>query len=328
VDSTLELAAAVESARERIAPHVRRTPVELSAWLGAATGAEVHCKLENHQLTGSFKLRGAVNRVLGATDAERRRGFVAASTGNHGVAVAHAAGLCGAAVTVFVPAGVAPGKLERLRGLGVPVEVAGEDCVEAEAAARGFAARCGATYVSPYNDPEVVAGQGTVGLELGEQVEGLDAVFIALGGGGLVAGCAAALKARRPDLEIVACSPARSAVMIESLRADRLLDLPSQPTLSDGTAGGVEAGSITFDLCRRLVDDCATVDEAAIAAALRGFVARHHSLIEGAAAVPLAALLERGGRDAGRRVAVVLCGANIDADRLRRVLDDEPLPAA
>jgi threonine dehydratase len=328
MESIDRLTGAVERARARIAPHVRRTPVEPSAWLSALTGADVHCKLENHQLTGSFKLRGAVNRVLGASEATRRRGFVAASTGNHGAAVAHAAKLCGSTVTVFVPRSADSRKVERLRRGGVPVETAGEDCLEAEAAARAFAERTGSTYVSPYNDPEVVAGQGTLGAELAEQVEDLDAVLVALGGGGLAAGSAAALKAARPGVEIVACSPARSAVMIESIRAGRILDLPSTATLSDGTAGGVEAGSVTFDWCRRLVDDYVTVDEVDIAAALRDFVGHHHSLIEGAAAVPVAALLAGGRRWAGRRVAVVLCGANIALHTLRRVLDDAPPPPA
>jgi threonine dehydratase len=307
---------------------VRRTPVERSAWLSAATGAEVWVKLECHQITGSFKARGAVNRVLAATPEARDRGFVAASTGNHGAALAYAAALVSAPATVFVPASADPDKVKRLRASAVRVEVAGDDCVEAESAARAFAEHEGATYVSPYNDPLVVAGQGTVGLELREQVPELDAVFVALGGGGLLGGCAAYLKAQRPETEVVACSPRNSAVMMRSLAAGRILDLPSLPTLSDGTAGGVEAGAITFELCREAIDRCAEVDEAAIAEVLRDFIGHHHVLIEGAAAVPIAALLALGSEFAGRKVAIVLCGANIAAGTLGEILRNEALPTA
>jgi threonine dehydratase len=314
------LYAAIEEAAGRIGEHIRRTPVEASPWLGAATGAEVHLKLENHQLTGSFKLRGALNRVLATDAATRRRGFVAASTGNHGLAMAHACSLVDAALTVFVPTTAEPAKLALLAQRDVVVESVGDDCTAAEAAARAWAEGQGATYVSPYNDAAVIAGQGTLGLELGRQVPGLDAVFVALGGGGLIAGAARALRAAAPGLEVVACSPSNSAVMARSLTAGEILDLPSKPTLSDGTAGGVEAGAITFDLCRELVSRSFLVPELDIAAALRDFVGHHHSLIEGAAAVPIAALLASGRRYAGRRVAVVLCGANIAPGALARIL--------
>jgi threonine dehydratase len=313
----------IENAYARISPHLRRTPVEPSPWLAALTGAEVHCKFENYQVTGSFKARGALNRVLGVTDGEAEAGFVAASTGNHGAAVAYAARLRDAPVTVFVPSTADPEKVSRLRDEGVAVRTAGVDSIEAEAAAREFASSFGSIYVSPYNDPAVVVGQGTVGLELAEQLPDLDAVFVALGGGGLVAGIASYLKARRPNIEVIACSPRNSAVMAHSIEAGRILDLPSEPTLSDGTAGGVEAGSITFELCQQLVDRYELVDERAIGQALYEFTARHHSLIEGAAAVPIAALLALGRAYAGRQVAVVLCGANIATGTLLEVLQGE-----
>lgn len=316
-----ELVREIEAAHARISPHVRRTPVEPSPFLTTATGAEVWCKLENHQETGSFKLRGALNRVLSASEEEQKRGFVTASTGNHGAAMARAVDLCGAPLTVFVPTSADAGKIERLRRTGVGVEVGGEDCIDAEARARAFTDKNALTYVSPYNDSLVVAGQGTLGLELSAQVPDLDAVFIALGGGGLTAGVAAWLKSARPATAVVACSPLNSAVMIHSIQAGRILELPSEPTLSDGTAGGVEEGSITFDLCRRYVDRWETVLEPAIADALRTFITQHHSLIEGAAAVPMAALLATGHSLAGQRVAVVACGSNIATDTLREVLE-------
>lgn len=321
-----ELAASINQAASRIGDHIRRTPVEYSPWLSAVSGAEVHLKLENHQLTGSFKLRGALNRLLAGDEETRRRGFVAASTGNHGLAMAHAAELVGAPLTVFVPTTADADKVALLEQRGIQVRPVGDDCTQAETAARAFAQRHNQTYVSPYNDPQVIAGQGTLGLELGQQVPELDAVFVALGGGGLLAGVATYLRTARPEIQIIGCSPVNSAVMAHSLAAGRLLDLPSEPTLSDGTAGGVEAGSITFELCQQLVDRCALVPESAIANALREFTSRHHSLIEGAAAVAIAGLLAEDRRLGGRRVAVVLCGANIAPSLLSRILAGSSTP--
>jgi len=315
-----QLSTAIDQADARIGEYIRRTPVEHSPWLSEATGGEVYLKLENHQLTGSFKLRGALNRVLSSDEATRGRGFVAASTGNHGLAMTHAAGLIGAELTVFVPTTAEAAKVELLRKAGVEVHAVGEDCTEAEAAARAFSDEQERTYVSPYNDPVVIAGQGTLGAELARQLPDLDAVFIALGGGGLMAGAAAYLKTAQPLIEIVGCSPVNSAVMARSLEAGQLLDLPSQPTLSDGTAGGVEAGSITFELCQELVDRCVLVQESAIADALKAFTGRHHSLIEGAAAMVVAGLWTEGSRYADKRVALVLCGANISPSTLSGIL--------
>ncbi len=257
------VAAAVPLAHQRIARYARRTPVQRSPWLSETTGADVWLKLENFQVTGSFKVRGALHRVLEAAPEERAAGFVAASTGNHGLAVAHAAGVVDAPAIVYVPVNANEDKVARLEAAGVEVRAHGDDAVVAERAARAFGEESGRIYISPYNDPSVIAGQGTVGLELEEQVSGLDAVFVALGGGGLLSGAAAILKSRRPGIEVVAASPAASAVMIESLHAGEILDLPSSETLSDGTAGGVEEGSITFPLCRELIDRRYTVDEKA-----------------------------------------------------------------
>jgi threonine dehydratase len=178
--------------------------------------------------------------------------------------------------------------------------------------------------VSPYNDPVVVAGQGTVGLELANQLESVDAVLVALGGGGLIAGLGGFLKSIVPEVEVIACSPEKSAVMHASIEAGRILELDSEPTLSDGTAGGVEPGAITFELCRTIVDRYVLVSEDEIAAAMRLIIDRHHMLIEGAAGVPVAALLKEKASFAGKRVAVVLCGANISPETLCRVLQNSP----
>ena len=310
----------VDQAARRIAGRVRRTPVERSPALEAGGAAEVWLKLENQQLTGSFKLRGAANKVLSLGEAERRRGLVAASSGNHGAAVACAAAAAGSRALVFVAEGAAASKLAAIRAWGGEIRAHGVDTLEAEIAARRHAAARDMTYVSPYNDPAVVAGQGTVGAELAEQVAELDALFVALGGGGLAAGVGGYLKSLRPGLRLVACSPERSPVMHASLEAGRIVEMESRPTLSDGTAGGVEPGAITFDLCRQLVDESLLLNEAEIRDAVRLVVGRHHTLIEGAAGVAVAGYLARRARYAGRRVAIVLCGANIDPSTLKTLL--------
>jgi threonine dehydratase len=307
-------------AEARIRPFIRETYLEQSAALSAECGADVYCKLENLQFTGSFKARGALNKVLSLGDADRTAGLVAASTGNHGAAVARSAELVHAPCRVFVPEQVDPSKLANIRRFGATIEAHGADSVEAEVRARAYADEHGLTYVSPYNDPAVVAGQGTVGIELARQIEHIDAVFVALGGGGLVSGIAGVLRQLGQSTRVVACSPVNSAVMAASVHAGRTLDVPSQHTLSDGTAGGVEAGSITFELCQTLVDDYVTVTEQEIAGALRSFIGSHQLLIEGAAAVAVAGMQQMATAIEGKTVVVILCGGNIALDTLRTIL--------
>jgi threonine dehydratase len=315
-----EVAAEVERAEARIRPHTRETYLQRSEYLSALGGADVHCKLENLQHTGSFKARGAMNKLLTLTADERGRGVITASTGNHGAAVARSARQMDTACTVVVPEHADSSKLAAIERLGATVRPHGDDCVESERFARRWAAEHGATYVSPYNDPLVVGGQGTVGLELARQIDHVDAVFVAVGSGGLISGTAGYLKARRPDVRFIGCSPENSAVMMQSVKAGRILDLPSLPTLSDGTAGGVEEDSITFDLVRTLVDDWVTVTEHEIGDSLRRFVDAEHLLIEGAAAVAVASYEKLAERFGGQTVVVVICGGNIGAGTLRTLL--------
>ncbi len=318
----IDVAKEVLAAEERIRPYVRETPVEESPELSRATGGRVFLKLENLQLTGSFKLRGAINKLLSLTPEERRRGVVAASSGNHGAAVAHGARILGSRVVVYVPESASPAKIEAIEALGAEIRREAGDGLLAEVAARRHAEDQGLAFLSPYNDASVVGGQGTVGVELARQLEQVDAVYVALGGGGLISGIAGYLKWLAGDVEVVACSPANSSVMADSVRAGRILDQESEPTLSDGTAGGVESGAITFELCRALVDRYLEVSETEIRDAMRFVIGRHHTLIEGAAAVPVAALLKDQDRLAGRHVAVVLCGANVALETLREVIGD------
>jgi threonine dehydratase len=314
-----ELAAAVRAAVERLRPWVVATPTVASPWLSAQTGGDVRLKLENVQTTGSFKLRGACHALLGLSPAQRTAGVVAASSGNHGLGLAAAAARLGASVTVFVPTSTPPAKREAIAAHGAEVQIHGDDCVLTESHARGVAAATGRTYISPYNDLAVVAGQGTVAVELLAQWPQVETVYVALGGGGLIGGMAAFAKATRPDVELVACSPLASPAMAECVRAGRIVDVVCHDTLSDSTAGGVEPGAITFPLCRDLVDRFVDVDEAAIEAALLGALAHQHLLVEGAAAVAIAACLADRQRR-GKNAAIVVCGGNLPLATLRRLL--------
>lgn len=320
IEALRQLRDNVEAADRRIRPFVRETPLDHSPRLSAAWGAEVWLKLENTQVTGSFKVRGAVNRLLTLSAEECARGVVTASTGNHGAAVAYAMHRLGVPGTVFVPAGASPSKLAAIRAWGATVREHGVDGLEAELEARRRAAEWGLVYVSPYNDTQVVAGQGTVGAELARQMEGFDALFVAVGGGGLIGGTAGYLNALGRTTVVVGCSPERSRVMHESIRAGEVLELASDPTLSDGTAGGVERDSITFDLCDANVDRWELVTEDEIAEAMRIAIGDEHQLVEGAAGVALATARKVAADFPGGRLVVVLCGGNVGLEILRDVL--------
>jgi threonine dehydratase len=311
----------VAQAERRIRPYVRETPLVQALALSQAGGADVFLKLENLQHTGSFKLRGAMNKLLGLDAAQRARGVVAASSGNHGAAVAYACQRLGAPALIVVPELAAPAKVEAIRRLGAEVRHYGDDSLLSEHHARQHAERHGLAYISPYNDWDIVAGQGTLAAELARQLDRIDAVFVAVGGGGLIAGVAGYLKVARPGVRVVGCLPENSPVMAASVRAGRLLDMPSLPTFSDGTAGGIEAGAITFELCQQSVDEYVLVSEAEIAGAVRACIAAEHLLVEGAAGVAVAAYLKEQTRFRGQSVAIVICGANIGVETLRQILD-------
>jgi threonine dehydratase len=310
---------AIETARSRIAGSVRRTDVERSPWLEEGNG-EVLLKLENFQVTGSFKARGALNKLLALPATERTRGVVAASSGNHGAAVAWAAGSLEIPARVFVPTYADPGKIAAIEERGATVEMHGDDCVDTEIHARALARSESLTYISPYNDPDVVAGQGTIAVELHEQCGPLDAVFVAVGGGGMIGGIGAWMKAVHPATEIIACSPAHSPAMHAAMAAGELVEAPCLETLSDATAGGIEEGALTLALCQAVVDRSVLVNEAAIAAAMKGVLAHHHMLIEGAAGVAVAGYLQIADAYRNKRVAIILCGANIGLEKLQTTL--------
>jgi len=307
------------AAEARIRPYVLETPVRRSDSLSEAHGADVYLKLENLQLTGSFKVRGAFNKLLSLGQRERSRGVVAASTGNHGLAMAYAMKRLSVSGIVFVPEGAARTKVENIRRYGADVRFHGDEGGAAERFARAYAAEREMVYVSPYNDLDVVAGQATVGVEIARQLDDVDVVAASLGGGGLIGGISGYLKATVGATPIIAVSPRNSKAMMESLKAGHVVDTEHTPTLSDATAGGIDHDTITFDLCRNGVDDFVDVDEAAIRAGMREVIEHEHLLVEGSAGAAVAGLDAAHGLE-GRKIVVVLCGANIDASRLKEAL--------
>lgn len=317
----MNIHAEVQKADQRINPHIRQTLLEKSIFYSQKFQANVFLKMENLQHTGSFKVRGAMNKILSLSDEELERGVVTASTGNHGAGVAFSLQKTGAKGIVFVSENASLSKVEAIKRLGAEVRYAGNDSVEAENYAREFANQNGLTYVSPYNDLQIIGGQGTIGVELINQLDEIDAVFVSIGGGGLISGIAGYLKSVKPNIQIIGSSPENSQVMIQSVKMGKLVgDLPSLPTLSDGTAGGIEDNAITFEFCQKLVDEFVTVSEEEIKNALLEFIDTHHFLIEGSAAVAIASYLKLQEKFIGKNVVIVLCGANIGVETLKKIL--------
>lgn len=315
-----DLAARVDAAYDRIAQYVRRTPLAPFGALSERLDCVVRLKSEHLQVTGSFKARGALAKLTALDDDVRDAGVITASSGNHGLGVANALSALGGRGTVCVPEGASPVKVAGIRRLGVDVRTLGAEAGETERLAMEAAEADGLTYVSPYDDLDVIAGQGTIGVEIAEQWPEVDTVVVSVGGGGLISGVATALKHRRPDLRVIGVSPLNDAAMAASVAEGRIVAPPAEPTLSDGTAGSVTPGAVTFPLCQRLVDEWVLVSEDEISDALRFVIDEHHQLIEGAAAAAVAGAIRLGDSLSGARVAIVSCGANIGADTLARAL--------
>lgn len=314
------LAERIVSLEPQVRPYIDTTPLVNLPIEGPGV---VLMKCEHQQRTGSFKVRGAVAKVLTLTGNQRDRGVVAASSGNHGLGVAYALNRIGGSGLICVPEQASPVKIAAIEALGVTVRRVGLETGETEIWARAHADDHGMTYISPYNDPDVIAGQGTIGLELDRQLgtDPIDVVVVAVGGGGLISGVAAMIKACRPQTRIVGASPANDPAMFAAVRAGRVVAVDALPTLSDGTAGAVEPGSITVPLCAALVDEWILVDEDQICGALAAVIDRTHQLVEGAAAVAISAAMSiAAGETSRRRIAVIACGANISASTLAAAL--------
>ncbi|MDQ7795002.1 MAG: threonine/serine dehydratase [bacterium] len=292
----------------------RRTPLEASPVLAALTGAPTFLKLENWQVTGSFKLRGALNCVASLSEGERARGLLAASSGNHAQGLALAARRFGCRATVVVPETTPVTKLESCRRLGAEVLVGGSDYDAAEATAGALAAESGAVLVQSFADPRVIAGQGTVALEMLMEDPDLDLFVVPAGGGGLIGGVATVVKAVNPRARVVGVQSAASPPWYHSFRAGRLVEVEIGDSIAEGLHGGIT--DPPFSLVQRLVDDFALVEEQAIVEAIRWLLNHHHLVVEPSGAVGVAALIGGQIRPAGRRTGVVISGGNVDAARL------------
>lgn len=318
---------AIETAHQRIREHLIPTPLFISDPLSERSKATIAIQAEHQQLTGSFKIRGALNKALGLDAAQCDAGIVTASSGNHGIAIATAAQLTGTACTVYLPGNASKAKINTIHRLGATiVQVASADSYAAEEQARAEADRSGATYVSPYNDPDVVAGQGTLAIDLADNAARIglgriDAVVVAVGGGGLISGVASWFDRHLPDAVIVGASPVNDRAMAASVAAGHVVAPLSRPTFSDGTAGSIEPDTMTFELCQRLVDTWIDVTEAEIATAVSAMVDDHHQLVEGAAGVAISAARQFAHRHPGSTVVAVSCGANVTSRTLREMID-------
>ena len=316
----LDVAKLVLDAVERTKDYLTPTPLEFSRYLSDQIEGEVWLKLDLVQRTASFKYRGAVNKILSLTEEELDRGVVSASTGNYALAVAEAMRQRGRRATIYVAKDMEESRLNILRSHGLDLVIHGDLAWDAELEARRVGDEEGKVYVSPYNDPAVVGGQGTCGYEISQQLPDIDAAFFACGAGGLLTGSAGWLKSHNPKIEAYGVSPANSPVMYESMRNSKMVSMDTEPTLADTCAGGVDLDSITLDLCLRHVDEILLLTEEEIAASIRLLFEQHRLVSEGSGALGVGGILKYKERFKGKKVVAVVCGRNIDLETFKKII--------
>lgn len=308
------------AARRAIGGIAKETPLLHALTLSEQHDAAVYLKLETVQEIGAFKIRGAANKILSLNDDEKARGVVTASTGNHGRAVAYVARHIGVPAAVCLSELVPQNKVDALRQLGAEVIIHGNSQDEAEVRARQLVDERGLSLIHPFDDPHVITGQGTIGLELLQERPSIDTVLVPLSGGGLIAGIALALKTTNPAIRVIGVSMEHAPVMAKSLAAGRPLQMPEAPTLADSLQGGIGLdNAYTFRMVRELVDDVVLVSEEAIAQAMAFALYEHHLVVEGAGAVGIAALQAGAVDVAGRHVALIVSGGNVDIAQLLQI---------
>ena len=312
----------VLSAEKRIRPYIRKTYLEYSPYLSSRVDGRVYLKLECLQHTGSFKYRGALNKFLSLSPKNRQGPVITASSGNHGTAFAAILQKFGGQGVVYLPQNASQAKVNNLRQYGVDLEFFGTDCIMSETLAKETAEKNQQVFVSPYNDSQIIGGQGTIAVELLEQLDAIDSVLVPVGGGGLIPGIAGYLKTVDEHIDIIGCQPENSAVMYASIKAGKIIEMASKPTIADGTAGGIEPGSTTFDICRETVSDYMLVSESDIKAAIRHIAEKHQILIEGAAALSVACLLKEKDRFKDKQVVLIISGKKITLALLKEILNE------
>ncbi len=312
--------ARIAAARERIRGEVYYSPCQRSHDLSEMAGHPVYLKLENLQRTGAFKERGALNRLLQLTPEERDRGVIAASAGNHAQGVAFHAARLGICARIVMPQPTPLVKVSATRGFGADVILYGANYDEACAEATRLCEALSLTFVHPFDDEEVIAGQGTLGLEILEQVPEVEAIVVPIGGGGLIGGIACAVKGARPDVAVIGVQTERLASMLHAIQQGSPVTLPARATIADGIAVR-RAGETTFPLVQRYVDEIVTVDEEEISSAILTLLEKEKTLAEGAGAAALAALLQQKTRIRSERTVALVCGGNIDVTLLSRIIE-------
>jgi len=313
----------IQRAESRIRSYVHITPLLPSNPLSRLSNGNVFLKLESEQHTGSFKARGALNKVLATAADEKENGFITASTGNHALGFARALSISGDKGLVVLPKNAVASKIGALKEYNIELEFRGTSCLESELYAKQKAKENDLVWVSPYNDPLVIAGQGTIGVEIAEQLKDVDAVLACVGGGGMIAGLATWLKNHNPNIQIIGCLPENAPEMYLSKQAGKVVALEEQlETLSDGSVGGLEDGSITFPLCMDLIDQYILVSEEEIASAIKLVYTEHGKIIEGSAGVAVGAFIKNAEQFADMNMVIVVCGGNIPEDKFNQIMSN------
>ena len=314
----------IDAAEQRIRPHILKTALLKSKALSQLIDGTVYLKLESEQHTGSFKARGSLNKVLSLTDEEKNLGVVTASTGNHAQGFARALDIVNCKGTVYLPGTAAAVKVKALKKYDVQLEFYGNNSLEAEIQAKKQALATQQIWVSPYNDPQIIGGQGTIAIELIEQLEDFDHLLITVGGGGLISGIGSYIAHKKPNTKIVGCLPENAPEMAMSIKAGKIVQLEEEmETLSEASAGGIEEGSITFPICQKVIDTTILVSEQEIAEAMKLVWNEHGKIIEGAAGVAVASLIKNKAQFKGSTVVIVICGANIDPNKFKTIVQGD-----
>ena len=308
-----------KKAHKSISPYINYTPLIRSSAL--SKNLEVYLKLECLQVTGSFKLRGATNKLLNLTNEQKSKGVIAVSTGNHGKGVAHAAKQIGIKSTIFMSSMVPEHRKKAIESLGAKVEIIGNNSDEADLYAREFAKKNNITLVHPFDDLDVIAGQGTVGLEMLEVMPDIDSVIIPTSGGGLIGGIALAIKLQKPNVKIIATSMKRGPSMYESLKAGKPVDVKEEETLADCLGGSIGLeNQYTFGICKDVIDDFILIDEPKIAEGIKFNFEKHKLVTEGAAATSIMAVKDQLSSHFGKNTICLLCGGNIDSELFGKII--------
>jgi threonine dehydratase len=313
----------IREAQKALKPYITCTPLVHSVYLSRLSCGQVFLKLENQQITNSFKVRGAFYKLLNLTQKEERMGIITASAGNHGQAVAYAAQKLGLPAKIVVPTNTPHVKVEGIRKWGADLVLFGDCYDEAEAKAKELARKDGCAYVSPYDDELIIAGHGTIGLEIVEAMSNVEAIVVPVGGGGLISGISIAAKGLKSSVEIVGVQSEASPVMYESLKAGRIVEAPKTETIAEGLSGGIEKDALTFEIAKKYVDRMLLVKEATIRRAVYLLCKHEKLVVEGSGAAAIAPLLEDKALFRGRTVVCVITGGNIDEELLDDILATE-----